>query len=603
MISVSVIVPVYHVEPYIERCVRSLLAQTVPDMELIFVDDASPDNSMQILQRVLDENEDCSHQIQIIHNDQNLGLSSTRRVGFLAARGEYVATCDSDDWVEPEMYERLYQAIRVSQSDIAFCDYVWEYQDHSEPWVFASMSDPQQYLQSAADPHKFAGSIWVHLMRRELAIQATSEIASVNYGEDLYTMIHAYYYAKKVCHIHQTLYHYNHCNPGSLMAQQMRPVGSWENQRKNIDRIVTMLDPGHHPEYRLTCQWLKFKVKEKFVSAFPSLRVYYQEYSECHSDIRNYEYLPVPIRRKVQLIYSCYPAFWLYHKLPMFRKFIDLYRQVFWFKPNIVSTEQVVSLIVSKRYSLSRFGDGELKAMFGGDLNFQPSSKLLQERLREISLSDCPNMLIGVPDIFHNLNRYTLADRKFWREHLVYSRPRWYSFLRQKTQYASTFLTRFYSPRFDHDFAANQLLLLRQMWHDRHVIFIEGEDTKLGVGNDLFSNTRSIRRIICPSRDAFAHYDDILKTTVSVAANDSLFILALGPTATVLAYDLCKMGLQALDLGHIDIEYEWFRMRATSKVPITGKFTNEAYLERHASTEVIGVISDSSYESQIIART
>lgn len=319
MISVSVIVPIYNVEPFIERCVRSLLAQTLRGLELIFVDDASTDDSLQVLRRVLAEEVDCLHQIRIIQNDRNHGLSVTRRIGFLAAHGEYLATCDSDDWVEPDMYERLYQAIKDSNSDIAACDYFWDYEDHTESWQFDVDSNPRHCLQQLTDFHFFPSSFVVNLIRRELVLLATEKVVPVSYSEDVYAMMYAYYYAERVTHVPYCLYHYNRTNSASLMAQQTRPAGSWEGQRRNIDNIVALLDPDHHPEYHLTCQCLKYKVKSKFLSAFSSLSAFYAEYKESYRDIMHYEYLPIDVRRKLRIIYSCYFTFWLYHQLQKYR--------------------------------------------------------------------------------------------------------------------------------------------------------------------------------------------------------------------------------------------------------------------------------------------
>lgn len=313
MISVSVIVPIYNVEPYLERCVCSLLAQTLHGLELIFVNDASTDNSMQVLQRVLAGAVDCPHQIRIIQNEHNLGLSATRRVGFLAAEGEYLGTCDSDDWVEPEMYELLYQSAKQSNSDIAVCDLVIEYKDRSKPMLYNIDRDPHRCLQLSADQTCFPSSFVVNLIQRELVLKATEKVLPVSYSEDRFAMTYAYYYAHNISHVPQCLYHYNYCNPNSLTSQRTFPEGMWEGQRQNIDRIVALLDPAHHPENRLACQWLKYELKHLYRSAFPSLRSFYYEYRECHNDILYYQLYPMDVRRKRRIIYSCYPVFWLYN--------------------------------------------------------------------------------------------------------------------------------------------------------------------------------------------------------------------------------------------------------------------------------------------------
>lgn len=602
MIQVSVIIPIYNAELFIERCVHSLLSQTLEGMEFVFIDDASSDRSVQILERAIASFGFCAHQVIILRNENRKGTAVTRQIGYLASHGQYIGSCDADDWVEPNMFELLHQSIITNKSDIAICDYLSEYATHSDRWHFCGCSDTHLCLQYASNPSFFAGTLWCHLLRRELVLAASFQVCPVNYGEDLYTLFHAYYRTSRICYVAKALYHYNHCNPSSLMTQASRPQGSWDGQRKNIDRIIALLSPQQHIEYQLTCQWLKFKVKEKFITAFPDLRTYYQEYNECHNHIKHYEYLPLTVRRKLSLIYSCYFAFWLYHQLPIFRKWLDKLRCFFLPKPHILSTSEIVFRIIHQRCSLSRFGDGELKVMNGANINFQVTSLQLQLRLREVALSRRSDIMIGIPDVFAHLERYTLNEQRFWREHLIYNRSQWYSFIDYHFDYANTFFTRFYSPTFNHEKATAQLLLLRQIWQDRDIITVEGSDSKLGVGNDLFENSRSISRIICPSRNAFASYNEILRVSLSVAYPNALYILALGPTATVLAYDLSQQGIQALDLGHLDIEYEWYLQKATCKVPIQGKFSNEAYLERNATTEVNGTIIDPSYETQVIFR-
>ena len=116
---------------------------------------------------------------------------------------------------------------------------------------------------------------------------------------------------------------------------------------------------------------------------------------------------------------------------------------------------------------------------------------------------------------------------------------------------------------------------IKRIWKNKDIIIVEGKDTKIGVGNDLLDNSKSIKRIIAPSTNAFNSYNDILNEVKKVK-KDCLILIALGPTATVLSYDLSKMGYQALDVGHIDIEYEWYLRKATNKIPIEGKYVNEA---------------------------
>lgn len=271
------------------------------------------------------------------------------------------------------------------------------------------------------------------------------------------------------------------------------------------------------------------------------------------------------------------------------------------FKPRILSHSEAIEQIVTQRMSLARFGDGELKVMLGGDINFQHTSPLLSEKLRGAFHRNDPHLLIGIPDVFEHLERYNVKEQSFWRYHLRFRRWYWYRFISRSQWYASTFLSRFYSMEYDAQLAETRLKMLRRLWEGRNILFIEGKDTKLGVGNDLFQNAASIRRILCPAKDAFSSYDVIHKTTLSIAHPDDLIILALGPTATALTADLCKAGLQSLDLGHIDIEYEWYLQHSSSKTGIKGKFCNEAFISHACMHEVEGELTDDSYIQQVVA--
>lgn len=115
--KVSVIVPVYGAEAFLPTCISSLRAQTLRDIELIFVCDGSPDHSLAILRRV----EPLDSRIRVIAFEENQGVSAARNAGLDAARGDYIGFCDGDDWAEPQMYETLLRAAEEAGADVAFC--------------------------------------------------------------------------------------------------------------------------------------------------------------------------------------------------------------------------------------------------------------------------------------------------------------------------------------------------------------------------------------------------------------------------------------------------------------------------------------------------
>lgn len=122
MPKVSIIIPVYGVEKYIERCARSLFEQTLDDIEYLFIDDCTPDCSLDILQQVLGEYPQRKSQVVIHRMEQNSGQAAVRKWGMQNATGEYVIHCDSDDWVDVNMYKAMYEKAVTNNADVVICD-------------------------------------------------------------------------------------------------------------------------------------------------------------------------------------------------------------------------------------------------------------------------------------------------------------------------------------------------------------------------------------------------------------------------------------------------------------------------------------------------
>ena len=207
--------------------------------------------------------------------------------------------------------------------------------------------------------------------------------------------------------------------------------------------------------------------------------------------------------------------------------------------------------------------------------------------------------MVGIPDTFNSLDMYTDFAKNYFENYLRKNRKNWYKYLnrKQKVYYCSE-MTRPYMDLADKRPSGKYFELLKQIWKDKKVVIVEGEKSRLGIGNDLFDGCKEIKRVLCPSINAFSVYDDILYE-VSKIDKQYMILLALGPTATALAYDIYKMGYRALDIGHVDIEYEWFKMGATKKVPVKDKYTNEAEFLGGLN---VGESNDAIYKSQIISK-
>ena len=258
---------------------------------------------------------------------------------------------------------------------------------------------------------------------------------------------------------------------------------------------------------------------------------------------------------------------------------------------------------------MSRFGDGELQIMqrYLDELEhpscaeevdtFQHYDASLGKRLYEVwQVPSSARHLNCVPYAFKDSSPHRGYGRIFFEREALMRLPVLEKLALEHDFYDTNF-TRFYMRRYDiRDYPA-YIERMKTIWHDRDILFVEGEKSRLGVGNDLFSGARSVQRILCPATDAWGSYPEILRLAKEHGAG-RLILIALGQTATVLAYDLSEAGLQAIDLGHVDVEYEWYRMRAKTKVPIPGKYVNEA----RGGREVTEHPDQAAYLKQVIAR-
>ena len=265
--------------------------------------------------------------------------------------------------------------------------------------------------------------------------------------------------------------------------------------------------------------------------------------------------------------------------------------------PKIMSMDETMDYIIEYHCSVSRFGDGELKLAIGEDISFQKCSKELQRRLCEILKSDNDKCLICVPDYFRGAKWMKYDSQEFmWRRVADY-REKWTSVIDTNRLYGNASVSRCYYDWKDKFRCKNWFDKMKLIWNNQDVVFIEGEQSRLGYHNDLFDNAKSIKRILCPKTDAYDCYENILKASCENIDKNSLVLIALGPAATVLAYDMSLLGYQSIDIGHIDIEYEWFKLGAKEKVKIKDKFTNEANDEDSNNN-----ISDREFEEQIICK-
>ena len=213
--KVSVIVPIYKVEPFIARCAKSLLEQTLMDVEYIFVDDASSDGSVTVLRKVLANYPERSSHVKVLTHAENKGLPAARNTGLAAAQGEYIFHCDSDDFVEPDMLEQLYYKATETGVDIVWCDW-WLSFAKNERY----MKQPEYSTSIDALKGMLSGvikfNVWNKLIRRSLYVENEIKFpAGYGMGEDM-TVMRLFARASKVCYLPRAFYHYVQLNIGAF---------------------------------------------------------------------------------------------------------------------------------------------------------------------------------------------------------------------------------------------------------------------------------------------------------------------------------------------------------------------------------------------------
>ena len=233
-------------------------------------------------------------------------------------------------------------------------------------------------------------------------------------------------------------------------------------------------------------------------------------------------------------------------------------------------------------------------------MDFQTADQQLRNKLLEILNIKDKGFLVGINLPYQNkiLKQLKKNSQMFWIKYLKKYKFKIAKIIKNRIYYSST-ITRFYMGWNNKNRVriAKYISKFKKIWEKKDILLIEGEHSRLGIGNNLFNNSKSIKRILCPDNNAFKLYDKIINAALKNCEN-RLILIALGPTATALAYDLYKRGYQSVDIGHVDIEYEWFLRNAKSKIQIENKFVNEAEGNNH----MFRIVKDKNYYNQIIAR-
>lgn len=260
--SVSVIIPVYNVGKFIERCVRSLMEQTMNNVEYIFVDDASPDNSIQILQEVLADYPKRRDNVRILTHAENKGLPAARNTGLAVAQGKYIFHCDSDDFVEPDMLEQLYGKAIECDADIVWCDWYLTFENSERYMTQPAYDTPLEALKAMlSGVMKY--NVWNKLVRRSIYVENKIEFpAGYGMGEDMTIML-LFAYAERISYLSHAFYHYVKLNTNAF--SQTYSKRHLQELQHNVATITDKLETLFGNTLEQEISFLKLEAKFPFL--------------------------------------------------------------------------------------------------------------------------------------------------------------------------------------------------------------------------------------------------------------------------------------------------------------------------------------------------
>lgn len=316
MPKVSIIVPVYNVARYVEQCARSLFEQTFEDIEYVFVDDCTPDNSMEIISKVASEYPSRTDRVKIVRHNSNMGLPAARKSGLEASSGDYIYNCDSDDWIEKETVEKCYTAAVSENADIVRFLFCREKDGVSTPCIATTneMYGKEKIMSSLLTGRYDLSSLCDKLIRRKLFVENDICFPKQNMYEDFALVAQLFYYSNKVYFLNECLYHYRY-NTSSIYidAVAKKDSDTISQIASNISLMDVFLKEKGLTDLRKELNGFKYRLKRKFIypnlPSLPYWKLYITVFPEIFWTVFSDKSLPVLDRVKYYLtVLGIWPA-------------------------------------------------------------------------------------------------------------------------------------------------------------------------------------------------------------------------------------------------------------------------------------------------------
>ena len=264
--KVSVIITIYNREKYIEDCARTLFEQTLDDVEFIYIDDASADQSILILKNLLVNYPMRQSLTKIICLEKNSGRAVARQTGIDNSTGEYIIHVDSDDWVDCDMLEKLYLKAKKTNADIVGCNVTHEYKKYQRVFRQNYSDDMDENIRRLLNGEIFP-SLCTSLTRTSLI--KDNHIAfpqGLDTGEDLLFNLHLYLHAQKVIGIDDPSYHYRHTEDSGSFKHTEKSINSVIEVARRIESLLR--EHGNYDKFADVIQFRKFSMKCALITDF-----------------------------------------------------------------------------------------------------------------------------------------------------------------------------------------------------------------------------------------------------------------------------------------------------------------------------------------------
>lgn len=314
--KVSILIPIYKAEQYIEECLVSILEQTYEYIEYVLVNDATPDHSIEIVNQILIKYPLRSPFVKIINNTSNLGIANTRNILLNNATGDYIYYIDSDDFIEPDTIEKFVLTAENGAADIVRCNYYKLKNGKAESITRKLSNTKEQKIVSCLSTENQMNSLWLLFIRRSLFTDNNLSFPNnINACEDYLMTIKLFYYANKIVDIPEPLYYYRLDNQASV-THQKRIFHT--NACNAINEVILFLKEKHiYENNKEYCLRLMFTTKQHFLinKSIRDVDKYIKTFPESNSYYKYYQY-----SKKQKILF-----FLAEHKLKILIKIISMF--------------------------------------------------------------------------------------------------------------------------------------------------------------------------------------------------------------------------------------------------------------------------------------